>query len=136
MLRSSDHDSTDPMAWVNYARSDLALASMDPPSGVYLELLCYHAQQAAEKALKAVVLAYSDLNVPRTHDIAQLSTMVRDLGPTPPLSTMAAPRLTQYAVITRYPADLGDVDEAEWQQAVADAREVVEWAEAQVRAGS
>ena len=129
MLRSSGYDSTDPTAWVSYARSDLALAATEPPAGVYLELLCYHAQQAAEKALKAVILASSDLNVPRTHDIALLAKIARDLGLTPPLDMAGARSLTQYATITRYPADLGEVDEAEWQRAVADARAVVEWAE-------
>jgi hypothetical protein len=30
------------------------LASHSPPEGVFLEDLCFHAQQAAEKAIKAV----------------------------------------------------------------------------------
>ena len=132
MQRSSSEDSTNPMAWVDHAKADLILASMEPPSGVFLELLCYHAQQAAEKALKAVVLGYSDLTVPRTHDIARLVAMIRDLGLSPPFGSEGAESLTQYATVTRYPADLGEVDEAEWQQAVGDARAVVEWAETQI----
>lgn len=45
---------------------------------------------------------------------------------------VSAQSLTQYAVITRYPADLGEVGEQEWPQAIARARAVVEWAQAQV----
>lgn len=41
--------------WIAHARGDLAEAP--PPFGVPLELLCFHAQQAAEKALKAVLLS-------------------------------------------------------------------------------
>ena len=35
----------DPREWLNRARSDLAMARADVP-GVYLEDLCFHAQQA------------------------------------------------------------------------------------------
>ncbi|WP_456427531.1 HEPN domain-containing protein [Rhodocaloribacter sp.] len=42
--------------WLRYARSDLALARVEPPAGVLTEMLCFHAQQAAEKALKALLI--------------------------------------------------------------------------------
>jgi HEPN domain-containing protein len=42
------------LAWLSRARGDLALARAPLPQGGYLDDLCYHAQQAAEKALKAV----------------------------------------------------------------------------------
>ena len=39
--------------WLAYAESDLAVAyGVDRP-GVILETLCFHAQQATEKAIKA-----------------------------------------------------------------------------------
>ncbi|HVT02768.1 MAG TPA: HEPN domain-containing protein [Thermoanaerobaculia bacterium] len=40
--------------WLARARSDLAIARSPLPEGAFLEDLCFHAQQAAEKALKAV----------------------------------------------------------------------------------
>lgn len=40
--------------WMARAKSDLALARVPLPQGAFYEDLCYHAQQAAEKALKAV----------------------------------------------------------------------------------
>lgn len=44
----------DPMEWLNRARSNLVRAKeVFHISGVYLEDLCFDAQQAAEKALKA-----------------------------------------------------------------------------------
>jgi len=48
-----------PPDWLHRARSDLNLARLSRPEGVLLEDLCFHAQQAAEKALKAVLVANS-----------------------------------------------------------------------------
>jgi HEPN domain-containing protein len=44
----------DPREWINRARSNLVRAQTTLP-GVYLEDLCFDAQQAAEKAIKAVL---------------------------------------------------------------------------------
>ncbi len=44
-----------PLEWLNRARSDLELARSLKPD-VYLEDLCFHAQQAAEKAIKALLI--------------------------------------------------------------------------------
>jgi HEPN domain-containing protein len=44
---------TDPREWLNRARSNLALAKSGTV-GALLEDLCFEAQQAAEKAVKAV----------------------------------------------------------------------------------
>lgn len=130
MTDSPTHASESPTAWLRHARSDLALAEAPPPEGVLLELLCYHAQQATEKALKAVILQLTRSEPAYSHSIRRL---IRDAdlagSPPAPLTAERAALLTQYAIITRYPADLGEVDEAEWQRAVADARGVVDWAE-------
>ncbi len=40
--------------WLARAEGDLALARVPLPEGAFYEDLCFHAQQAAEKALKAV----------------------------------------------------------------------------------
>ncbi len=137
MPPSSHTNAGNPVSWVRYAQGDLRLAEADPPTGVYLELLCFHAQQAAEKAFKGVLLALTNDTLPRTHDLVFLLDLLRAASaPEPlPLTAVAAQRLTQYAGVTRYPADLGEVDEAEWQQAVADARSGVAWAERVVGMG-
>ncbi|WP_420456740.1 HEPN domain-containing protein [Rubrivirga sp.] len=128
-------DPGDPAAWLAYARSDLLLAETEPPSGVYLELLCFHAQQAAEKAVKAVILHRTRSEPAFSHSIRRLARDAKRAGASGfPLSAEASEALTQYAVLTRYPADLGEVDAAEWQRAIDDARAVVEWAEARLTA--
>jgi HEPN domain-containing protein len=44
-------------AWLEHARSDLKIAQASIPDA-YLEDLCYHAQQCAEKALKALLVIH------------------------------------------------------------------------------
>lgn len=114
-------------SWLQYARSDLALAAIDPPPGVLLDALCHHAQQAAEKALKAV-LVVQHVNFPPTHNIKVLLELIPpDL--TVPNQVAQSASLTPYAVASRYPDALGPIsDRNEWQEALSIARAVVEWA--------
>ena len=45
--------------WIHWARSDLALAQMTEDERILPEILAFHAQQAAEKALKALLTSES-----------------------------------------------------------------------------
>ena len=49
------HPPEDPREWFNRAQSNLALAKMYGV-GVYLEDLCFNAQQGVEKAIKALLI--------------------------------------------------------------------------------
>ena len=49
----------DPREWLNRARSNLTQSRQEHPS-IYLEDLCFQAQQAAEKALKALLLFHGE----------------------------------------------------------------------------
>lgn len=60
-----------PADWLRHAYSDLALAGITPLPQVLLEQLCFHAQQAAEKALKGILVA-CNVAVPRTHNLRTL----------------------------------------------------------------
>jgi len=56
----------DPREWLNRAKSNLAKANIpSETSGIYLEDLCFDAQQAAEKALKSVLI-HLDVQFPRS----------------------------------------------------------------------
>src|SRR5262249_52963537 len=65
---------TDSRAWLNRARSNLAGAVAAGP-GVYLEDLCFGAQQADEKAIKAVFI-HRRLSFPYVHDLKRLLEML------------------------------------------------------------
>ena len=113
--------------WLRHAHSDLALARAPLPTGALLEALCFHAQQAAEKALKAV-LVRRGVSAPRTHSIGYLLDLVASDLPMPD-EVRAAATLTDYAVAARYPGEFEPVDEAEYAAAVKAAETVVSWAE-------
>ena len=112
--------------WFRHVESDLAIADRAPGSGVLLEHLCFHAQQAAEKAVKAVLISFGVVP-PKVHDIERLFSLVGEHVDVPE-DVREGARLSPYAAITRYPADLGEVDEAEWRRSVALARRVAAWA--------
>lgn len=63
----------DPREWLNRARGNLARAKSPVPGG-YLEDLCFDAQQACEKAVRAVPVARR-IDFPCTHDLSRLLTV-------------------------------------------------------------
>jgi HEPN domain-containing protein len=113
--------------WLRHAWSDLELARTPRNSKILLEDLCFHAQQATEKALKAV-LVFKSVPFLRTHNIRTLMDLLpEDLNL--PKEAKAASILTDYAVLTRYPGDLEPVTEEEYLEAVRIAEAVVRWGE-------
>ena len=68
----------DPREWLNRARSNLALAKNRVPDA-YLEDLCFEAQQAAEKAIKALLIR-SEVDFPYVHDLARLLSVLEEAG--------------------------------------------------------
>jgi HEPN domain-containing protein len=118
----------DPYEWLNRARSNLKRAQADIRlSGVYLEDLCFDAQQAAEKAIKAVLLRLG-IPFPYTHDLTKLLTLITEGGEPIPDSVKEADRLSRFAVVTRYPGLTEPVIREEYERAVKIAAAVVRWA--------
>jgi HEPN domain-containing protein len=116
-----------------YARSDLALAQEDS-SEVMREMRCFHAQQAAEKAIKAVLVA-RDIDFPYTHNIAKLLSIVRDSGVDLADGLDPAADLMAYAVHLRYPGPHDRISEDERAEAASIAEVVVRWAEKLIDCG-
>ena len=114
-----------PKHWLEYANSDLLLAKIQP-KGVLLEMLCFHAQQAAEKAIKSVLLAQG-IEFPRTHNVRILLELLPDKAVIPDLVWNAA-KLTRYAVTFRYPGDFEPVTDTEHAEALTIAEAVTRWA--------
>ncbi len=115
------------------ARSNLIRARQRLPN-VYLEDLCFDAQQAAEKALKALCIERG-IEFPYVHDLARLTTLLQDEGQPVPDEVTEAGRLTRYAVFTRYPGLDDPVTEEDHNRAVSIAERVVEWVEDRLDAG-
>jgi HEPN domain-containing protein len=87
--------------WASYAEQDLRLAKhgLTISSSCPYRLIAYHAQQCAEKYLKAY-LVFKQLDFPYTHNIRSLMQLcVGDWI----VEISDADELTPYAVTTRYP---------------------------------
>ncbi len=117
----------DPREWMNRARSNLAVAKLATGS-IYLEDLCFNAQQAVEKATKALLMKL-DIEFPYIHDIAQLMTLLERAGQEIPGFAREAEQLTQFAVFSRYPGLAPPVKREEYDKAVATAEQVIRWIE-------
>ena len=117
----------DPREWLNRAKSNLAMAKIRVPE-VYLEDLCFEAQQAAEKAIKAVMIMHG-IEFPYVHDLARLLSLLEEAGEVAPETVLQAEELTQYAMSTRYPSLEQPVTEADYDKAIRIAEAVILWAE-------
>ena len=120
-------DSGDPTAWIRHAKADLALAQVSLPEDNFYEPLCFHAQQAAEKAVKAVLIINA-ISFPKTHNIRTLLDLIPKTIVLPTDVDDAA-SLTDYAVSGRYPNEVEGIDREEYLEAVRLAQAVVQWAE-------
>ena len=127
MRQAERYPPDDPREWMNRARSSLRKARARIP-GVYAEDMCYDAQQAAEKAVKAVLMKRRG-DFPFVHDIDHLMSLLVDDGMAIPDAVRRASELTKYVVIGRYPFEHRPVSEEEYAEAVAMAEAVVRWAE-------
>jgi HEPN domain-containing protein len=128
-MSPKQRDASDPREWLRRARANLARARTDPtvPEPVY-EDFCFDAQQAAEKAIKAVLIARS-VPFPKTHVIVELLTLAADAGLAVPPEVRQGAKLTRYALLTRYPGMAEDVTAEEHAEAVHIAERVLSWAE-------
>ena len=119
----------DPREWMNRARSNLALAKNRVPDA-YLEDLCFEAQQAAEKAIKAVMIKRG-IDFPYVHDLARLLSLLKEADETIPDFVGQAGKLSRFATVTRYPMDQA-VTEQHYLEAIAIAEAVIRWAEERI----
>jgi HEPN domain-containing protein len=117
-----------PQEWLEHAESDLRLAQLarqDP--AIRREQICFHAQQAAEKAIKSVLLRHN-VDFPLTHNIEHLLSLAESSGLVLPDEVRPAGMLTPYAVETRYPGSWLGVGDVEVQEAIRVAEQTVAWA--------
>ncbi len=92
-----------PDEWLKHAISDIRFARLGKKEQDILpQQICFHAQQAVEKAIKAILL-FCKIDFPLTHDIEELVDLLTNAGISLPQEVLEAGVLTPYAVETRYP---------------------------------
>jgi len=122
---------TDPTEWLDHAKSNLAHAQAESAE-VWYEDLCFDAQQAAEKAIKAVFVHRGE-RFPFSHDLEELFKILESNGLSVPKYVWSSIELSQFAVVTRYPGFAAPVTKRTHRRAVRLAVGVLRWCERQIK---
>jgi|SRR3990172_2065961 len=122
---SEPRDPGDTVAqWLERAEHDLRNAehTLTLEENCPFDTVCFHAQQCAEKYLKALLVSLS-VDFPKTHDLVVLLRLVKATGLVG-LEASDVQLLNRYTVEARYPGDWEPITRAEAEHAVATARRV------------
>jgi len=110
--------------WLAKAGADLLVCEQLLGQGaVFLETVSFHAQQAAEKSLKALLVA-RQVEFPKTHDIERLVELVALDDAALAEALADAAELTPFGVEYRYPGEYAPVTAETARDCVSTAREV------------
>jgi len=117
-----------PQDWLVHAESDLNLARVARErKDVLPEQVCFHAQQAAEKSLKAALL-FKRIEFPLVHDLETLIGLLHENSVSFPPEIRDAGSLTPYAVEARYPGHLEEITPSDVDEAIRLAEAILRWA--------
>lgn len=104
--------------WLRKAEEDFEVAeylvSHDQP---YFGTIGFHAQQAAEKYIKAF-LVHHEVEFPKTHDLDKLLDLMATVAPSLAESLRDMTVLSVYGVEIRYPADIPEMSLVDAETAV------------------
>lgn len=115
--------------WYDMAVTDLSVAKhlnqAYHPKPV--EIICYHCQQAAEKAIKGLILYYgAEGGMPRQHDLSFLLNQVKNKVAIEEKYYDYADTLSPYGVAVRYPNELF-LEERHAKEAIKAADDILQW---------
>jgi HEPN domain-containing protein len=113
--------------WLRYAKSDLNTAKhmFNDVHPRETEISCYHAQQCAEKSLKAYLIA-NETDPPYIHDLVELVRLCTANEANFSTIQPYCVSLNPYGVQVRYPNELA-VDDGIAEQAIYNAGKVFEF---------
>ena len=117
--------------WLEFAKTDLGVSIhlMEAYYPMPLEIICYHCQQAAEKAIKAVAIYHGTQGgLPKKHNLSFLLEQIKNVEEIPEEYYDYADELTPYGIVVRYPNELFLV-KSHAQKAIEYAEKLVGWAE-------
>lgn len=125
----------DVRAWLNFAGMDYEAANIlysHHPKPC--EIICYHCQQAAEKAIKALYIFF-DIpgGIPRKHDLSFLLNQIENKTEISKELRHYADALNVYGVVSRYPNEI-QIDDERTKQALTYAGFLLQWAKSVCKA--
>jgi len=116
-----------PAEWIRLAEMDIATSRhmFETYHPKPLEVVCFHAQQTAEKMLKCF-LASRNIEIPKIHDLQVLCEMCIEIEERFNYIYVPSILLTRYGVIPRYPTEWG-ITEHDAAKAIEDAVAVMDF---------
>ncbi len=95
-------------AWLEYAEADRRSAHHAMQAADYRDV-AFHCQQAAEKALKSLLVHHTLERPPYLHNLRELLSLLSNFAPPPPV-VEAILALNPHYRATRYPGVADDLD--------------------------
>lgn len=117
--------------WFDFAKEDYGVAEhlFQTYYPRPLEIICYHCQQAAEKAIKAIIMeSGAQGGLPKLHDLSFLLNQIKNIVDIDDKYYDYADALTPYGVSIRYPNELF-LEEHHAKDALFMAKEIIDWVE-------
>ena len=94
-----------------------------------VEIICYHCQQASERAIKALITQLDIAGgMPKVHDLSFLLNQIHNKVDVDERYYDYADTLTPYGVVVRYPHEL-QLEEDHAKVALRYSKEILNWAE-------
>ena len=129
--------------WLTFARTDFESAKYLDGAPFYprpQNVICYHCQQAAEKAVQALIVYFGNQGgMPKVHDISFLLNQLKnivyekkgiEIGHD---LLVIANSLSKYGVAPRYPNEI-EVDEYQVKKALTDSEMILSWVDSVIAA--
>lgn len=122
-MSEGEEPAADALRWLRFARADLGTARrLLRDAAIPPHHACLHSQQAAEKALKALLRA-DGIAFPPIHDLDHLLDLLPET-PVPPAPRPHLERLTDWHIEARYPGPWTEPTMADAEQAASTAAAV------------
>ena len=117
------------MQWIKLAEMDYGVAEhlYQTYYPKPYDIICYHCQQSAEKAIKSVIVAGGAKGgMPKLHDLSFLLNQIKNTVRIEEKYYDYADALTPYGVSIRYPNELF-LEEKHAKEALRMSKEILEW---------
>lgn len=135
MKRYNDF-SADVKTWLDFADYDLKTAIWELEGKIYTSC-CYACQQAAEKALKALILAKGKV-APKVHSLDRLVSELKNIGVDASEIEEDTQLLDKYYISTRYPGQYGGPEglynKVDAKSAVVSAEKILNFVRQEIKA--
>ena len=117
--------------WLDRAKSSLKISKTKRDEDIFYEDLCFQAQQAAEKAIKCLLIFFN-VEPEKTHNLV---TLIKELSKYTdvPEEINEIAILNDYAVQTRYPGDYTPINEDEYNNAIILTEKCIKWVEKKIK---